>query len=367
MIEVAALRRDGTVAGVLSSVPTLTFTDRWLGPGRWQLVVDHPDEIAVLNQPGTGIVLSNGGTVLMSGLVEKRTITPKPGGGLSLNLSGWDHTDLLAHVLAWPDPSAAVGSQPEADERSGPAESVMLGFIAANTTRLGLPIVMPASLGRGTVLPIRSRFYTLLDVCRDAVALDPMLGFRLVWTAAGVAVEVMEGQARPSVLLSDKAGSTLGWTGEESAPKATRIVVGAGGEGEARLFTETADETAETVWGSVWEQFADRRDLPLDEPDTPDGMAAEAAKRLTDGAASSSFKMDVAADPGFLYGIDYRVGDVVTVYPTGTAGVTEQLTEVTVTTTPKDGQQVTVTVGLADEQRQADSMERRLRQVEAVF
>lgn len=353
-----------TAGGPLASVVSVRSIIRWREPGRWEVTLTDPNEAALLSAPGSGVVVRRGDTTVTSGWYETLRVEPIAG-GVQYVASGWDHTILLAGVRAWPDPTSPLDAQPDGDRRSGPAETRLLGYVAANMTRLGFPLTVPDSQGRGATATTTERMSTLLDAARTCVAADPMLGFRVIWADRGLTIEVMEGVTRASVLLSEKAGGSLDWQAVTAAPTVTRVIVGAGGEGADRLFRQKADTEAEARWRRPIEDFADKRHLNPDEPTTPTEMDAAASELLMEGGEVSSLTIEATGGPGLTYGIDYRVGDVVTAYPTNGGVVTDQVTQARIDYVWRDGEKVVVTVG-QDEKARSDSIEKRLRQVEAV-
>lgn len=376
----AALRvfvRDESrrIAGEVSQYDDLALVERLNNVGRWTLVTSDPATAALLSARKSGLVVRRGDANLMSGPVDYM-MREWRGGGQSWTFSGPDDLVMVSRVLAWQKPTAAVTAQTDAyDKRSGTAEAVIRGYVVANVvTRLGLPLTVPASAGRGPTRNGRARMDNLLELCRNLAGGDaPVLTFRvvqgddrdLVWTVGEPSDLTASG------LFSDQVGTALEWTYTEEAPTATRVIVGAGDQGTARMFRATTDTAAESTWGVVSEWFKDRRDInPAD-----DSAADEVAEALTDEAADNTatqaFQMWIPDLRGAVYGEDFRVGDLVRAYPGGVP-LDDRITEAEIRVNG-DGEVTQVWIGRKDpdpdERRERDArlVDRRLRQLERAY
>jgi len=322
-----------------------------------------------------GVVVRRGETVIMSGPTDYRQRAFQ--GGVSvLTLGGPDDSTHLAGTLAWGDPGGTLAEQATArDKQTGPAESLILGYINRNlVSRLGSSVVVPASQGRGRVRTFGARFHTLLEVCQRVASLDADLGFRLAQQEdRTVAVEVWQASDLTSQggLLSDLTGTTLDWTYSEQWPTVTRVLVAGGDQGADRLIRRRISSGRESTWDRIVESWLDRRDIdPTDETAAVE-MDEAGDEALADGLPSQSFRIQISDVGGLLYGRDFRIGDLVRAYPAGVQ-VDDRITEATISVT-REGELVSMWIGQKDDdpdervERRARALDRRLRQLERAY
>lgn len=343
MIGVSVLRPDLSVGWRLSSVTQVALVERWEGIGRWSLTVRNPDEAEALL--GGDVVLDSDGVVLASGWWD--TAEAEERDGLRWSLTGPVHTQALADIQAWPLPTAPVTAQTDAyDTRTGPAETAWLGLVSSNATRLGLGWSVPISQGRGASVTLNARMHSLLDLARNAFAADPDLSPEVVWEDRALVVRVRQGRdLTSSAKLSEAVGTVTSWKLRRAPAKTTRVVVGAGGEGAARAFREYRRPEWETP--RIVETFRDRRDVPADSLTLETQLEQAAAERFAEAGPIGSLRVEVTDSPGMRYGVDYRVGDMVTAYPAGIE-VVDRITEATLTVDADGGVRASMLVGHQD-------------------
>jgi len=375
MLRVFARDGDGAERGELTGFDELTVVDRWRDVGRWTLVTSDPDTVALLSERDAGIVVRRDDTYLMSGPIDYRQRSFS-GGAQTLTVGGPDDTVHLARTLAWPKPTADVTAQSTAhDVRNGDAETVLLAYVQANlAARLGAPVVIPTSLGRGATRTGRARFVHLLDLARELLATSPSLGFRLVqrddrrigmevWTASDLTTQ--------GALFSDEVGTVLDWVYTEEAPTATRAIVGGGDEKEARMFRQRTATAAETDWSMVAEVFVDRRDVNPADSSAESELNDSGDDELLEQSPIQSFRLQIG-ESGLTYGTDIRIGDLVRAYPAGIQ-VNDRITEATITLTREGGEQVSMWVGRKDDdpdervEKRARALDKRLRKLEGAY
>src|SRR5690606_1362482 len=193
----------------------------------------------------------------------------QPGGG-TLWVSGSSDEAVIADRLAYPDPSKPAEEQDEQtnDVRTGTAEAVMNAYVEYNAGPSALAAwripYLTLTSGSSFEQNVRCnpRFTPLRVDFNELSTSDRELG----WVVARVFGVGREFQVFQS---SDRTGTAkFGWElgnlaqfeMTHTAPKVTRVVVGGGGEGTARLFREVADTDAETEWDRRVEVFRDARD-----------------------------------------------------------------------------------------------------------
>lgn len=377
MSDLLAFVRDPSrrIVGQATQFDELTVVERLNDVSRWTLTTTDPDTAALLSTRGAGVVLRRGSSNMMSGPVDYVAREWRDG-GQSWTFSGPDDLILVARILAWQKPSAAISAQTDAyDARSGAAEDVIRGYVVANAvTRLGLPLTVPPSSARGSTRNGRARMDNLLELCRTlAGGDDPEFGMRviqddsrnLVWQVYDFA------DLTPTGLLSDLVGTALEWTYTENAPAATRVIVGAGDQAADRMFRQSTNVAQESEWGVVAESFKDRRDIDPSDGTAAQEVAESGAEELASGSASQSFQMWIPDLVGVEYGVNVRVGDLVRAYPGGVP-LDDRITEAQVTYGPQ-GETTQVWVGRKDPdpdervERDARLLDRRLRQLERKF
>lgn len=209
------------------------------------------------NTVGPRILIEHRGEELISGWVGSvKGFGPVASAQITVQVDGY--FNLLHDVLAWPNPAGGIGSQGGDGgfyRATGPAETVAKNLIQANATRLGLPIEVEPSLGRGATITIEARFTTLADVLLEKVEAAG-IGLRVMQASTGYRVEAYV----PTVwgrTLTEASGAVTSWTWAKNAPKATRVVVGGSGSGELRVFRQVANTTLEAGIGRKREHYTD--------------------------------------------------------------------------------------------------------------
>lgn len=367
-------RPDGSASEWVRDFESLTVVDRFNAVGRWTVTTRDPATAALLGEHlDGGVVVRRGVATVMSGPIDHVDRDHGDSGDV-WTFSGPDDFVALADTLTWPQPASPVGQQTDSHAvHSGPAETVILNFVRPNLLRVGSPVAVPPSQGRGAQVTARGRFTNLLELVAPLA------------TASGLRLHVAQGEDRVLRLrvdpcrdlrgglglFSDRVGTVLSWQFTQDWPAATRVVVGAGGEGAARLFRLVSDESAETSWGRTVEVFRDRRDLPADAAGTPAEMDATGRAAISEAGPAVAVRVSVPDAAGLVYGVDVTVGDLVRVYP-GDVAVDDRITEATLTVDGR-GERTSMWVGRKDpdpderaEQRARD-LDRRIRQLERAY
>jgi len=261
-----------------------------------------------------------------------------------------DDLAVLWDLVAWPVPSAAITAQADAYWRSsGVAESVVKAIVSANAGRYAQPITTAPDLARGSTVNVSARMVPLADVLFPKVD-QAGIGVTAILAEDGssIVVDCYEKRVH-TVALSDRSGVITGDTSYSvAAPTVTRVVVGAGGEGEARYFQEYVNTARESGWGVVREVFRDARDISaslVEEPDRDALMAARAEETIAEGAEVASLSLQLAETDHFRYGSAVLLGDIVQASVAGGPVLTDTVREVEISQTPDDGVSVTPRVG----------------------
>ena len=379
--------REPDLSRVLAPVvwSTLTLVERYNRADTWVLT-GPASELLPMAVPGMGCILDRDGVQVTSGQVRtiKREVTAE---GDMITLGCVSDDDVLARRVCLPDPTHTITSTPAAmadayDVRTGPRETVLLEYVAANTgpaaavtARRDTRLMLPMSSGRGGTVRYRARMDNLADVVavlaeaaglRVTVRHDESTGtprLRLaVQTVPDLTNQVIFGDTSTRA----NAGlSTWGYT--LAAPEVTAAVVWAGGEKEDRLAGQWVDSAAQSLWVQRRERVIDQRQTA-----EADEMADAAAEQLADSATPVEVSFAVTDGPDIRYRLDYEVGARVAVELPGLPGevsdnvVREVLTEITAGA----AERVEVTVGTpgteATSTREAVRLARALRRLSAV-
>ncbi|MGM7422785.1 Gp37-like protein [Cellulosimicrobium sp. CpK407] len=295
------------------------------GVGEWTLTLpaEHP-LTPVLRTPGAGLIVTGPDDVLWSGPVTTPTLdagTDDPAG--LVTITGVTDDVLAADATAWPQPANGnVATQAAGyDNRSGPAETVMRAYVAANigptapVSRRGLlaqRLTLAPDLGRGTNVVKSARFPVLGELLTE-IATVAGLGWRIVQRDDVLVFEVYEIADRTATVRLDVANGGLeSQSAATSPPAVTHVLVAGQGQGEARTLLERSTPesvAAAAAWGRRIERFKDQR-----QTDDLTELQQAGDEDLADGGFTAT---NVAAVPaeilGMQYARDWREGDHVTV------------------------------------------------------
>lgn len=344
----------------LDGARSVSATVRHMGKGTGTVTVDldHP-RIDVLLAEGTRVTMDYFvGDTLEEYLDDSKWLRLINGPLLNVDANGpigqgyvnlliHDDFGILERALAWPVPTAAITAQTsEYDVRSGPAETVAKGYVAAAVTRLGLPVAVAADQGRGAAVSLSARFDSLADLLVDACDAAG-IGFRFTQRADGV-IEFdcyVPVDRTASVVATEASGTLLDWQVLRTAPSGTRAVVGGSGDGTARaLATVSGTFGDEAAWGFPYEVFVEETSATT--VALAQAAGATALETLTSEAGVSA---TLAETPVVRYGRTYQVGDILSVAPTPSLSVAERVSSCTVTWNTDDGLSVSPEVGNASD------------------
>jgi hypothetical protein len=327
--------------GWLGDYEQLTVTARHnaVSTASITLRADHHRAPALM-EDGARVVIEYDGQQLMSGPAWASQGS-LPTGRSSITFTVEDDLRIFGNVLGWPVPGAAIAAQSAADHdtRTGPAETVVKAFMQANAvTRLGLPLSVAASAGRGATVTVRSRMDNLRDLLMP-VATAAGIGVTIRQTAGALLLDCYTPTVRSRVLTEQSGVLASGqWT--RTGPSATDVIVGGQGEGTARVFRRVVDNTLAASWGTRVEVFRDANDAT-----TTAELDARGAQSLSEGAPGAGVAIELAETATFRYGRSLVVGDVVPVELAPGITVTDVVTAVTLTHSRDTGVEVVPRVG----------------------
>lgn len=316
MIEIFVRDPDLVITDQIEDFSKLTVIPRWSDIGAASLDMPFSSASVALTEPGSGILIENDGEVIWSG------ITSQPERQYSASADG----HLLAFVsdeivmndrLAYPGSKVAQGDgtyklSAAYDVRTGNTETVMHQYVRANAgpTNVSYPWTRPISvltfasnLGRGPSITASARMETLLVLLQDIGVLTNF-GFRVLNMQFGV-VEPVDRTAE--IAFSTEIGNLSEFKYATTRPSVTHPVVAGGGEGADRIFFLDGDTVAATRWGWSIEKFRDRRDTS-----DPAELEKTSDEEIAKGAEKASFSLTPLDIPGYSFGSDYQLGDLVT-------------------------------------------------------
>ena len=329
--------------GLIGDPISVTITPKHMAPGVATVAVAANHRmVPVLLQKGARIWLKDFSTRqhLMSGWVSTFRISgPEKRAVVEFDIM--DDFVILQRILGWVVPTAAITGQGTAGTNwtmTDDAETVLKTAVDLNgVDRLGLPIDIPTSLGRGATVKARLRFQTLYDrlipIEDGAGIIDSGIGVGVQQNpdAPGLRLNVWE----PRVItqeLNENSGVVKSWGVNGRSATISRGVAGGQGEAQLRLFREKADAALETALGWKFEAFRDARDT-----DDPTTMYERIDETLKEGAAVSGMNVELSetanfvARPGKIW-----VGDTVSMKLAGQV-ITDRLQEVTLSSTASEG------------------------------
>lgn len=356
--ELTILARDPdlVVRGVLP-YRSAEITLRWLYPGSWTLELPATPRVLAAAQPGWGIIAHLDGVQILSGSIEDIEQEQTTDGG-TVVLSGADDLAIVAGELAYPDPTRGATSQTTVthDARSGAMETVVKGYVAANVgvgrhadrrdpaAPAVREVVVAPDLGRGAAVSYQARFDPLMDIVR---AVAPTGGLGVTCGQQGQqlvfdAVEPRDLSAVARFSFQSRNLSSARWS--VGMPEATHVVVAGGDEGTARVFRQRADSVTAQAWRLAYRVFRDQRH-------TSDTAELDQAgdEVLADATRSGIVEARLVDTARLRFGVDYGLGDRVTVAPADDIEFTDLVTTAVVRADASSGEVTVVpSVGWAD-------------------
>lgn len=301
---------------------------RWAGEAVFTIPGNTaPPRLALIHERGTRVRILDEGQPVMSGVITHRSgtgpINPTTGFTVSSDAR------VLHDILAWPVPGASLtGQNVNYRTVTGPLEAVIKTVLSENATRLGYPLVVAPSQGRGPTVTVQWRFHSIFERLKALLEQHNAMVDVLMGTDGVLVAEYRPGVtvAKPFDILS---GTLSSWEWEDQPPTVTRVVVGGQGEGAARKLVPVVDVARETLWGTKIEHFVDARDIEgtADQPLLDRGW-----EYLAEGKEKTGVKLGIVSTRQRPYGGDYRVGDVVKVRTNDShAEIQAPLSSVTIT------------------------------------
>lgn len=328
---------------------------RFNNVGTWELTLPATHDVgSQLALPGAGIIVTHKAAgVIFSGITTAVEISHEAGdpNGV-MTISGVDDSILLAERLAYPTPATAdVTAQTSAYDvvTSTKASTAMYGYVKRNlvtgtapTARAVTGLTTATDTAFGSLVTKSARFDILGELLSDIAIIDG-LGFDIKQVGTNLVFEVFQPVDRTKTIRMDVTNNTLSKSSYGfGIMDATRAIVAGQGTGSARTFvdvTTTASTGAETLWKRRREVYIDQRNTSVTAELTQAGL-----EKLADGGITvTSIDIVPSSDQTMRYGIDWGLGDKVTVV-IGGQEVAATVTQVGITI-EADGIRVGATVG----------------------
>lgn len=347
--------KDNNRVGELDDYTDATFSPIYNDVGTWSVTLSRKSlQAANLTEPGSGIIVCRDDQVVFSGLQLFREHTSNETVDHVTVSGSTDEVWLLSRLVS---PSPGQSTPPydaqATDVRTGVASTVILQYVNVNlgpgsvAPRRKLDLTLSGDPVIGASVRGEARWDSnLLEFIRP-LAITGGVGFRIVQSGTGLLFEVYAPTDRSDTIkFSRELGNLLGFQYSSRAPTGNYIYVGASGTGTSRIIKEFQDSTSIATWGR-WEG-------PLvNEGSTSDSTAITQAanEALEQGQEQASLSFTSSEIESMRYGLDYFLGDTITVQledtvtPYEESGqIVDQIRQVEIKLTP-DKQTVTPSVG----------------------
>lgn len=308
--------------GELDDYQQLEMSLKYNDVSTWRLDISRRNRLAAdLLADGAGIIVYRGSDVHLSGYwtdqdhgrgVQKNSVT----------VSGVDDTGWLTRRKAYADPNDITPPFSAAsDVRTDQASEVIRQFIDENgglatpvARRIpGLFAGIAVDPGIGPTVTGTGKWQLLLPLCQELATASEARGtpirFRLIQSGTDLLLELSGSTDKTAdVVFSLERGNLAEFSYKRTAPTATHALVGGTGTGAARVFSEKSNGALAAAWGRIEGDLADAAN-----GDSANELAQAADQALTDGAGTTSLSVTPIDLPTQRYGIEYSLGDKVTV------------------------------------------------------
>ena len=294
---------------------------------------------------GGHVAVYDGGVQLMAGKLTALEVT-KDGGAIDVQLEFNCHLDYLAGMITLPSPDRALTSQTVRPYYvdSGRAEAVIRNLVDSHVgqgarSENRTPLHVEPSQNRGGTVSVNTRFKNLLEEVQGLAGVGGIqfrswLDYEARTIRFGHRVPVNLARA---VRLREADGTLEKFSYRLEAPSATRVLVAGQGDGTSRMLRLVQHD--QTEWGVKTLLFQDRRDT-----EKADELVQAGEETLADHVAKTAITIDTRMLGKRRFGVDYFVGDTVTVQLTDNTIITDALQRVELSWDEK-GTEYKVSVG----------------------
>jgi hypothetical protein len=331
---------------------------RHLGVDACELTTPYTPERYGRLAPGCGVVLNRDGEQVFGGMVGSGRRIEWDGTQATVTVQLLGDDQHAADRLVLPSPLSPITLQ-FADywTHNGFASSAMwrllqeqLGPAAAPDRRLPA-LIMGADPALGTSRLWSAQFAPVLDTVHEwGVLSGADLGVRFTTTTDGLRVDVVAPRdVSAGVRFSASLSNLTGWDYEQTPPEVTVAVAAGQGDLRNRLRRVSSSvRAADLAWGRRIERYVDQRD----EGDTGKLQAA-ADDEVASGIGTVSLSITAQDSAAQRYGVDWNLGDRVTVHvglpgQQTVATVVDLVREVAFEVNPDGSEKITPAVGTSD-------------------
>lgn len=350
--------KDNNRVGEIDNFTECTLTPVYRDVGTWSLRLSRDaKQAANLTTPGAGIIATRDDQVVFSGPALTREHTWDKDNNHVVVSGSSDDVFLLSRLVSpSPGESYAPYTVQASDVRSGVASTVIMAYVNVNlgpgavSARRRPDFTIDVDPVIGASVRGEARWDSDLLAFIQPLAVTGGVGFRIIQSGTGLVFQVYQPTNRAtSVKFSPELGNLAGFQYTSRAPTANYVFVGASGTGTARIIKEFSDNTSIATWGR-WEGPLVNQSATSDT--TQITQAANDA--LEQGQEQASLRITPIEKDGSRYGIDYFLGDTVTIQLEGPAAtpyaesgqIIDAIRTVEIKLTP-DKQTVTPSVGTA--------------------
>lgn len=298
----------------------------------------------------------DGDVPLMSGIITSDR--DEKSGYPVTQWTGRCHLDYLDGMITLPNPARAADDQKDGSHYTdkGPAAEVIFQLVrkhvaqgARDEFKTPLRVSSTWADKPGKQVSVKSRFKPLLEEVQ-AAAKTGGITFSTSMDRDGIIrfyQSVPEDRSR-YIRLSEDNDALGNWSMERERPEVTKVLVAGQGEGDARTLKLVEGNTND--WGTSRIVFQDRRDT-----DELDDLIEAGEETLADGAETASISVDLVDTPNMLFGVDFHIGDLVTVQLANGATIVDGVQEVELTYSDT-GREGKLTVGPTGEEHEGDKL-----------
>lgn len=370
----------------------LTFDHVHQDVSTWSLELPALRSVQAKLGPGWGVIIVRDGVEILSGPMQDdgpRSWSASDDGRVgTITVTGGDDTAIVDGELAYPAPTLAAASQTGAaanDIRSGPAETVIKGYVGANvgTTRAAARgdadapdvrlVTVATDLARGDTVQFTARWQKLTDIARVIAQAGSGLGWDVVQDIA--TGELVFDVYAPRDLsrrlrFSRETGNLIAASTTDSMPTLTHAVVlgqiptptdpSAVEDPSQQPIIERKDSDAAEAWRMIIRQTVDATSAAADDGTNQTAEMTQAGDAaLADGRRQYATDVTIVETAQVRYPHTVRRGDYVTVIDPNRPGrtISDTITSVHVEVDTNAGTEtVQLNVGVQDSAATGDDL-----------
>jgi len=323
--EVTLYDGSYTVQGVFRDYVTNFVTHEWNGVGTGTLAVReaHPVAAALMDCDTEVVPIrcTSHGRV-WTGRVAHAILDGQIGNGV-VTATLVDEFLWLRAILAWGDPTHALSAQTTAtNDRTGPLETVVKGYVQDNATRLNIPMyVVPApTVDTSPTVTLSGRFAPLDDLVLGVMKANNRSLTIAMWMPGDpkppggflgsptLVVDMVVAVDNAQITWTDTFGGVTGRTVNVTSPNARTGIGGGSGVGLARILASYTDPAQASLGPFAFPEYF----LNDTSATTTTLMMQKLQTDMTlNQTGKGSIAVTVSDGKPWVFGRDYRVGDTV--------------------------------------------------------